>query len=109
MIGVGWSLLHPILMTIVLCMVFSTILKVENIWRYAPYLLSGLIFWNYITTNCTQGCHCFFLGESYIRQHPAPLAIYPLRTTLGAGSPFPDRHGGGAFLRRDRQGGGESA
>ena len=35
-----------------------------------------------------QGCHCFFQGESYIRQHPAPLAIYPLRTTLGAGFHF---------------------
>src|SRR5262249_36100270 len=23
-------------------------------------------------------------GEAYIRQHPAPLAIYPLRVTLGA-------------------------
>ena len=35
-----------------------------------------------------QGCQCFFQGESYIRQHPAPLAIYPLRTTLGAGFHF---------------------
>jgi lipopolysaccharide transport system permease protein len=35
-----------------------------------------------------QGCHCFFQGEAYIRQHPAPLAIYPLRTTLGAGFHF---------------------
>jgi lipopolysaccharide transport system permease protein len=88
LIGVGWSLLHPILMTIVLSMVFSTILKVDNIWKFAPYLLSGLIFWNYISSNCTQGCHCFFIGESYIRQHPAPLAIYPLRMTLGAGIHF---------------------
>ena len=35
-----------------------------------------------------QGCQCFFQGESYIRQHPAPLAIYPLRTALGAGIHF---------------------
>ncbi len=35
-----------------------------------------------------QGCQCFIQGESYIRQHPAPLAIYPLRTTLGAGFHF---------------------
>jgi lipopolysaccharide transport system permease protein len=88
MIGVGWSLLHPILMTIVLSMVFSSIFRVANIWIYAPYLLSGLIFWQYTSSNCTQGCHCFFIGESYIRQHPAPLAIYPLRTTLGAGIHF---------------------
>jgi lipopolysaccharide transport system permease protein len=35
-----------------------------------------------------QGCQSFFQGESYIRQYPAPLAIYPLRTTLGAGFHF---------------------
>ena len=33
-------------------------------------------------------CQSFFQGESYIRQHRAPLAIYPLRTTLGAGYHF---------------------
>jgi lipopolysaccharide transport system permease protein len=87
LIGVGWSLLHPILMTIVLCTVFSQIFN-QPIKIYAPFLLSGLIFWNFITTVVNQGCHCFFLGESYIRQHPAPLAIYPLRTTLGAAIHF---------------------
>ena len=35
-----------------------------------------------------QGCGCFFQGESYIRQYPAPMAIYPLRTALGSGFHF---------------------
>jgi len=35
-----------------------------------------------------QGCQSFLQGEAYIRQHPAPLAIYPLRVTLGAGFHF---------------------
>lgn len=30
----------------------------------------------------------FLQNESYIRQYPAPLAIYPLRTALGAGIHF---------------------
>ena len=34
-------------------------------------------------TATKQGCQCFFQGEPYIRQHPAPIAIYPLRTALG--------------------------
>jgi ABC-type polysaccharide/polyol phosphate export permease len=88
MIGVGWSLLHPILMTIVLCTVFGQFFHRGDIKTYAPFLLSGLVFWHFITTAMGQGCHCFFLGESYIRQHPAPMAIYPLRTTLGAGIHF---------------------
>jgi lipopolysaccharide transport system permease protein len=36
----------------------------------------------------SQGCQCFFVAASYIRQHPAPLAVYPLRTTLAAAVHF---------------------
>ncbi len=86
-IGIGWSLLQPIAMTAVLCLVFSQMFG-ASIRDYAPFLLSGLTFWGFITAVVMQGCQSFFQGESYIRQHPAPLAIYPLRTTLGAGFHF---------------------
>ena len=86
-IGIGWSLLHPIAMTVVLCVVFSRLFGMD-IRTFAPFLLSGLTLWGFITAVVMQGCQCFFQGESYIRQHPAPLAIYPLRTTLGAGFHF---------------------
>ena len=41
MIGIGWSLLHPIAMTIILSVVFSQLLKTP-MKTYAPYVLSGL-------------------------------------------------------------------
>jgi lipopolysaccharide transport system permease protein len=41
-----------------------------------------------LTSSITQGCDCFYAGENYIRQHPAPMAIYPLRTALGAAFHF---------------------
>lgn len=83
-LGLGWSLLHPVAMTVVLCTVFSKLFNAD-IRTYAPFLLSGLTLWNFMTAVMTQGCQSFFQGESYIRQHPAPLAIYPLRATLGTG------------------------
>ncbi len=86
-IGIGWSLLQPIAMTAVLCLVFSQIFG-QSIREFAPYLLTGLTFWSFITAVVMQGCQSFFQGESYIRQHPAPLAIYPLRATLSAGFHF---------------------
>jgi lipopolysaccharide transport system permease protein len=86
-IGIGWSLLQPIAMTIVLCIFFGKMFQ-QDIPTFAPFLLSGLTFWGFIIAVVMQGCHCFLQGESYIRQHPAPLAIYPLRTTLGAGFHF---------------------
>jgi len=86
-IGIGWSLLNPIAMTVVLCVVFSRLFG-QNVRTFAPFLLSGLTLWAFITAVVMQGCQCFFQGESYIRQHPAPMVIYPLRTALGAGIHF---------------------
>ncbi len=86
-IGMGWSLLHPIAMTAVLCIVFSQLLS-QDIRTFAPFLLTGLTFWAFISATVMDGCQCFLQGESYIRQQPAPLAIYPLRSTLGAGFHF---------------------
>jgi lipopolysaccharide transport system permease protein len=81
-LGIGWSLLHPILMTAVLCAVFCPLFGADY-RQFAPFLLAGLSFWNFLTSTATQGCSCFYQGEAYIRQQAAPLAIYPLRTVLG--------------------------
>src|SRR5262249_19939356 len=81
-LGLGWSLLNPIAMTVTLCVVFHTVFRMD-VADYAPYLMCGLVAWNYILSVTLQGCQCFFQAESYMRQHPAPLAIYPLRTALG--------------------------
>jgi ABC-type polysaccharide/polyol phosphate export permease len=84
LLGIGWSLLNPIAMTAIFCIVFAGSLGGgESIGVYAAYLLAGLSSWQYLTGVTLQGCQCFYRGESYIRQYPAPLAIYPLRTVLG--------------------------
>jgi ABC-type polysaccharide/polyol phosphate export permease len=81
-LGIAWSLLNPLLMTAVLCFAFGTLFQ-QKVSEFAPYLLVGLAFWSFVTHTVTQGCHSLQMGEQYIRQHPAPIAIYPLRTTLG--------------------------
>jgi lipopolysaccharide transport system permease protein len=86
-LGVGWSLLHPISMTTVICLVFHKLFAMD-VASYGPFLLSGFTTWNYLSATITQGCDSFYNGESYIRQYPAPLAIYPLRTVLGAAFHF---------------------
>lgn len=82
-LGLGWSLLHPVAMAAVLCTVFNRLFELDakEFWMY---LLAGLSFWNFIAGAMIQGCHCFAQGESYIRQHRAPLAIYPLRVVLAS-------------------------
>ena len=86
-LGIGWSLLHPIAMTAIICTVFSTIFNAD-IHSYAPFLMAGLTLWNYVLSTALSGSQCFFQAEAYIRQYPAPMAIYPLRTTLGSAFHF---------------------
>jgi ABC-type polysaccharide/polyol phosphate export permease len=83
MLGLGWSLLHPLLMTGLLCAVFHQLVGV-SVREYAPFLLSGLAVWNYLVSATVQGCITFLTGEAFIRQYPAPAAVYPLRTAIGA-------------------------
>lgn len=86
-LGMGWSLLHPLAMTTVLCVVFHGAINLP--WReYAPLLLTGLSFWAFLTNASMQGCLCFFSAEAYIRQYPTPMAVFPLRVVLGAGFHF---------------------
>jgi ABC-type polysaccharide/polyol phosphate export permease len=82
-LGIGWSLLHPLAATLVICAVYSRLLKAD-VAEFVPFLLSGLACWTYMVSVVIQGCQCFVAAEAYIRQHALPLAIYPLRTTLGA-------------------------
>ena len=86
-LGIGWSLLNPIAMTTILCVVFRVMLQ-QDLRTYAPYVFTGMTFWGFFSSVLVGGCGCFFAGESYIRQFPAPMAIYPLRTVLGSAFHF---------------------
>src|SRR5208283_124326 len=57
------SLVHPIAMTTILCIVFQRIFHVD-LRDYAPRVLSGLTFWNYLVSVTILGCQCFFHGEA---------------------------------------------
>ena len=86
-LGMGWSLLHPIAMTVILCVVFGSIFH-QDYRFFGPFLLAGMAVWNFLTQSITAGCNSFFMAEAYIRQQPIPMAIYPLRTVLGLGFHF---------------------
>lgn len=86
-LGIGWSLLHPIAITGILCAMFSTVFAVDP-WDFAPHILLGLAVWNFLTACCLGGCQAIRFAEGYIRQAPLPMAIYPLRVTLSAGFHF---------------------
>jgi ABC-type polysaccharide/polyol phosphate export permease len=86
-LGVGWSLMNPILMTAVLCVVFHKLFH-QSLREHAPFVLAGIGIWAFLTTSIMEGCLCIYMGEKYIRSYPLPMAVYPLRTALGTGFHF---------------------
>ena len=80
-LGMAWSVVQPLGMTILLAIVFSKLFK-QNIVEYAPYILSGMIIWEFFTTTLTGGSLAFVQADAYIKQYRHPLAIYTLRTSL---------------------------
>ena len=96
-LGIGWSVLHPIAMSAVFCLVFAEIMRVQGgdpsgypaQWRwYAAYLVTGLAVWEFIRNSTASGCQALLVNEAYIRQCPLPYGIYPLRTVMGTAIHF---------------------
>jgi ABC-type polysaccharide/polyol phosphate export permease len=84
-LGMGWSVLQPLAMSLILCAVFRGIFHVPSVAEFLPYLLAGMAVWNFLLGTTSQSCKCFLQARTYINQYPAPLAIYPLRTALCSG------------------------
>ncbi|MCS7021703.1 MAG: ABC transporter permease [Gemmataceae bacterium] len=82
-LGLGWSLLHPLAMTAVFTVVFSNLLGGGDPTHYAASVLASLAVWGFLRDSALQGCRTFQANEAYIRQSPLPYTIYTLRTVLG--------------------------
>jgi len=81
--GVTWSIIQPLGLTCLLALVFSRILHTDIV-TYAPYILSGIIVWEYISANTIGGSLSFVQADAYIKQCNHPLAIYTLRNILSS-------------------------
>lgn len=79
--GALWSMLQPLFMTLMLAFVLGRVFKVD-VQHYAPYILSGMVVWEYVVSTATGGALAFVQSDSYIKQCRHPLAIYTLRTAL---------------------------
>jgi ABC-type polysaccharide/polyol phosphate export permease len=82
LLGLGWSLAHPLAMTAIFFGIFCKLFDQSPAY-YTVNVLTGMACWTFLVNTTLIGCNCFSQAEVYIRQHPAPMAIYPLRTVLG--------------------------
>src|SRR5438132_1759385 len=81
-LGIGWALMNPILMTVVLCTVFHQMFNM-TLRDHAPFVMAGMGIWAFLSSAIIEGCHCIYAGEKYIRSTPMPMGIYPLRLLMG--------------------------
>lgn len=79
--GILWSIIQPIGITLLISIVFSRMFH-SPITTYAPYILSGIIVWEFIIASVTGGSLSFVQADAYIKQCNHPLAIYTLRTVF---------------------------
>ncbi len=82
LLGIGWSLFHPLASTAIYCIIFGAIFQAD-IRSYVPFLLSGLAAWTFISTSILEGCNTIRAAEKFMRVYPAPIVIYGLRTLGG--------------------------
>lgn len=80
-LGILWTFLNPLLLTLLMSIVFGTVFKI-SINEYAPYILSGLIVWEMIVSSVVAASSSIIVSEPYIRQFNHPVSIYPLKAAL---------------------------
>ena len=80
--GAMWSIIQPLTFTLMISFIFSRLFNTE-LKTYIPYILSGIVIWDFISSSLTTGTLAFVQADAYIKQCKRPLAIYTLRLVLG--------------------------
>ncbi len=78
-LGVGWTLLNPLLHMTVLTLAFSAVFK-SSITDYPVYVLSGLIVWNFFSQITTQAMTAVISGGNLMRQIYIPPSVFCVAT-----------------------------
>lgn len=80
-IGFLWTMLHPLLLTLIFVVIFSTIFRfaIEN---YSIYFLSAFLGWNFFAQSTSSAMSSIAWNGMLMKQVRAPRSIFPLSTTI---------------------------
>ena len=82
-LGVTWTMLHPLLTMVILTVVFSSIFRFRAD-NYAIYLLSGLLIWNFFSTTILHAMTQLAWGGALLRRIYLPKAVFAV-SSIGTG------------------------
>lgn len=77
-LGVIWSFLNPLLMTLVYAIVFPYLLRGANYEHYTTFLIIGILPWNWFITNINQGTFTILANSGIIKKVYFPREILPI-------------------------------
>ena len=82
-LGVLWSLLHPILLMLVMTLVFSTVFRFA-IEYFPVYLLSGQLIWGFFSESTGLAMNSVIASEGVIKKVYVPKYIFPLSRVISS-------------------------
>ncbi len=81
-LGIAWTMLNPLGTTLIMTIVFSQVLG--GGYQYAPYVLSGLIGWNFFAQATSDAMSNLIWGEGLLRRIYIPRTIFAV-AAVGTG------------------------
>ena len=83
-IGIGWTLLNPILTSFVLWIVFSFVFaaRLPGTQQYAPYLMAGILLITYFNQNLSISADSISSNSAVLTKVYIPPQIFPFSSTI---------------------------
>lgn len=80
-LGILWSFVNPLLLTLVYAIVFPFILKSTEP-NYVTFIVIGMLPWNYFTTVINQSSGCILYNGGIIKKVYFPREILPISVNI---------------------------
>ena len=80
-LGIGWTLMNPVLSMTVYYVVFQHIFQV-SIPNFLGFFLAGFLMWAFFSRTITSAVTCIGENEAIVRKAAFPLEALPLATVL---------------------------
>lgn len=79
MLGPFWLTISMLVMACAMGLIYPRLFAIDT-KTYLPYLIIGLVLWQFISGLVTEGCDTFLRAQSVIQQIPMPFSIHVYRT-----------------------------
>lgn len=81
-LGILWSLIHPLLMMLVFTFVFKVLAGNSRLPAYPAFILSGILAWNLFNSSVMGSTNCIVGNSHLIKKVYFPRAVLPIAVVL---------------------------